>query len=92
MILSAYCRPPGREPLSLEVGTKLAGYTIVGPLGAGGMGEVYRAMLKAYAPHFTHFNHYVHMGGSWGAKQSLGDPERISPKYKALREWAETHH
>jgi hypothetical protein len=56
------------------------------------MAEVYRAMLEAYAPHFTHFNHYVHMRGSWGAKQSLGDPERISPKYKALREWAGTHH
>lgn len=56
------------------------------------MAEVYRAMLEAYAPHFTHFNHYVHMGGSWGAKQSLGDPERISPKYKTLREWAKTHH
>jgi hypothetical protein len=55
------------------------------------MGEVYRAMLEAYAPHFTHFNHSVHKGGSWGAKQSLGDPEQISPKYKALREWAEAH-
>ena len=56
------------------------------------MADVYRAMLEAYAPHLTHFNHYVHMGGSWGGKQSLGDPERISPKYKTLREWATTHH
>ena len=53
------------------------------------MADVYRAMLKAYAPHFTHFNHYVHMGGSWGAKQSLGDSEDISPKYRVLREWSE---
>ncbi len=29
--------------MSLEVGTQLGMYTVVGPLGAGGMGEVYRA-------------------------------------------------
>jgi hypothetical protein len=53
------------------------------------MYDVYLTMLEAYAPHMTHFNHYVHMGGSWGAKHSLGDPEDISPKYRALRDWAE---
>ena len=25
----------------------------------------------------------IHMGGSWGAKQSLGDSEDISPKYRS---------
>ncbi len=29
--------------MSLEVGKQLGIYTVVGPLGAGGMGEVYRA-------------------------------------------------
>ena len=29
--------------MSLEAGTQLGTYSIVGPLGAGGMGEVYRA-------------------------------------------------
>ena len=53
------------------------------------MYDVYRAMLKAYAPYFTHFNHYVHMGGSWGAKESLGDRDSISPKYRALKEWSQ---
>ena len=53
------------------------------------MYDVYMAMLEAYAPHVTHFNHYVHMGGSWGAKRTLGDPESVSPKYRALREWSE---
>lgn len=55
------------------------------------MADVYRAMLKAYSPYFTHFNHYVHMGGTWGAKQSLGDSESESPKYRVLREWAEAN-
>jgi hypothetical protein len=56
------------------------------------MADVYRRMLEAYAPYFTHFNHYVHMGGSWGAKHSLGDSEEISPKYRVLREWSEACH
>src|SRR5262245_34401069 len=34
-------RPPG--PMSLAPGTRLGHYEITGPLGAGGMGEVYRA-------------------------------------------------
>jgi eukaryotic-like serine/threonine-protein kinase len=34
---------PSPEPLSLAAGTRLAHYEIVSLLGAGGMGEVYRA-------------------------------------------------
>ena len=32
-----------QQPMPLAVGTRLGNYEIVGPLDAGGMGEVYRA-------------------------------------------------
>jgi eukaryotic-like serine/threonine-protein kinase len=53
---------PNRPRTALVAGTKLGPYEIVGPLGAGGMGEVYRARdtklgrevaLKLLPPHFT---------------------------------------
>lgn len=53
---------------------------------------VYRTLLKELAPTMTHFSHYVHMGGTWGAKHTLGDPESEAPKYRALREWSEKYH
>jgi hypothetical protein len=56
------------------------------------MGALYKVMLDSLANYLTHFNHYVHMGGTWGAKANIGDPDNISPKYVQLREWSKKYH
>ena len=38
-----HCKNVGPEPMPLISGDRLGSYEIIGPLGAGGMDEVYRA-------------------------------------------------
>ena len=52
---------------------------------------VYIKYLTELSKHVTHFSHYTHTGGSWGAKEFIGeDPDR-APKYRALRDWSAVH-
>jgi hypothetical protein len=53
--------------------------------------DVYMKLLQECSQYLTHFNHYVHMGGTWGAKHKLTDPLDASPKYKALIDWSEAN-
>ena len=43
--------------MSLDVGTKLGSYEVLSPIGAGGMGEVYRARFTRDAQVLAALNH-----------------------------------
>ena len=51
------------------------------------MYDVYTKYLSELSRHVTHFSHYTHTGGSWGAKEFIGEDEKLAPKYRALRDW-----
>lgn len=55
------------------------------------MQGVYERLLTECSKYLTHFSHYVHVGGPWGAKHRLTDPDDQSPKYQALVEWSAEH-
>jgi hypothetical protein len=56
------------------------------------MYDLYMKYLTALSGHMTHFSHYTHSGGSWGAKEYIGEDEAQAPKYRALKDWASRHH
>ena len=53
------------------------------------MYDLYMKYLSELSRYMTHFSHYTHTGGSWGAKEYIGEPDEQAPKYRALREWSE---
>ena len=55
------------------------------------MYDVYTKYLTELSKHVTHFSHYTHTGGSWGAKEFIGENDDQAPKYRALRDWSEKH-
>jgi hypothetical protein len=55
------------------------------------MYDLYLKYLAALSKHMTHFSHYTHSGGSWGAKEFIGEDEGRAPKYRALRDWSARH-
>src|SRR5437773_403861 len=82
------CAPPARmrylrRPMPLAPGTRIGHYEVLGPLGAGGMGEVYRARDQRL--------------GRTVAIKSLGegfaaDPERVARFEREARILASLHH
>ena len=42
------------------------------------MFDLYTRYLDALSEHMTHFNHYTHTGGSWGAKEFIGEDEALA--------------
>jgi hypothetical protein len=55
------------------------------------MYELYTSYLTGLSKHVTHFSHYTHTGGSWGAKEFIGEDDARAPKYRALRDWSARH-